>query len=198
MLKYLIAVALFGLVHAQFQSGIVYLFDPTGKSQVTGNVTFTKTPNGIHVEGVVQGLAPGLHGFHVHDLGNIVGGCTATSGHFNPHKKTHGAPEDSIRHVGDLGNIVADQSGVAKIDIVDNVIALNGQNGIIGRGVVVHEKADDLGKGGNKDSLITGNAGGRVACGVIGVICREIFIAFWTTRIYNLNRFDIVRYNGLI
>lgn len=65
---------------------VVYLFDPTGKSGVTGNVTFTKTSGGVSLEGKVIGLTEGLHGFHVHQLGHIAPGCTGTGGHFNPHK----------------------------------------------------------------------------------------------------------------
>ncbi|KAJ8975456.1 hypothetical protein NQ317_000705 [Molorchus minor] len=91
-------------------------------------------------------------------------------GHFNPHNLTHGAPEDETRHVGDLGNIVADSRGEAHVDITDSFIDLEGEHSIIGRAVVVHAGEDDLGKGGNAESLKTGNAGGRVACGVIGIL----------------------------
>ena len=73
-----------------------------------------------------------------------------------------------VRHVGDLGNIVADQSGSAKVDIIDSQVTLVGPNSVIGRGLVVHAAADDLGLGGDADSLKTGNAGGRLGCGVIG------------------------------
>jgi len=80
----------------------------------------------------------------------------------------HGAPEDTYRHVGDLGNIYAGNDGVAIIDVQDSHLSLNGLNSIIGRGVVIHAGKDDLGKGGDEGSLKTGNAGGRVACAVIG------------------------------
>lgn len=88
---------------------------------------------------------------------------------YNFLQKSHGAPGDKERHVGDLGNIVADYAGVSTINHVDKIIDLEGPYNIIGRAVVVHEKEDDLGKGGHPDSLTTGNAGGRVACGVIGI-----------------------------
>lgn len=84
-------------------------------------------------------------------------------------QKKHGAPTDVERHVGDLGNIVANHQGVATINFVDKIIDLEGAHNIIGRAVVVHENEDDLGKGGFTDSLTTGHAGGRVACGVIGI-----------------------------
>jgi len=73
-----------------------------------------------------------------------------------------------VRHVGDLGNVVASEDGTIKASLSDSIIALTGANSILGRTIVVHEGEDDLGKGGHKDSLTTGNAGGRVACGVIG------------------------------
>ncbi|KAK6141726.1 hypothetical protein DH2020_024528 [Rehmannia glutinosa] len=86
--------------------------------------------------------------------------------HFNPNGLTHGAPEDEVRHAGDLGNIVANAEGVAEATIVDSQIPLTGPNSVVGRAFVVHELEDDLGKGGHELSLSTGNAGGRLACGM--------------------------------
>ncbi|RWR83411.1 superoxide dismutase Cu-Zn, chloroplastic [Cinnamomum micranthum f. kanehirae] len=114
----------------------------------------------------VTGLTPGLHGFHLHEYGDTTNGCISTGAHFNPNKLTHGAPEDNIRHAGDLGNIVANSDGVAEATIVDGQIPLSGPNAVIGRALVVHELEDDLGKGGHELSLTTGNAGGRLACGM--------------------------------
>jgi len=81
----------------------------------------------------------------------------------------HAGPDDASRHVGDLGNVIADSNGVAKIDITDKVISLTGELSIIGRTMVVHADPDDLGRGGHDLSKTTGNAGARVACGVIGL-----------------------------
>lgn len=117
----------------------------------------------------MTGLTPGPHGFHLHEFGDTTNGCISTGAHFNPNNMTHGAPEDEIRHAGDLGNIVANADGVAEATIVDNQIPLTGPNAVIGRAFVVHELEDDLGKGGHELSLSTGNAGGRLACGVVGL-----------------------------
>ena len=101
--------------------------------------------------------------------------CTYAGPHFNPAGKTHGAPGDEERHAGDLGNITAGEDGVASISLTDAQIPLTGPNSILARAVVVHELADDLGKGDHsepgtqgKTSKTTGNAGARLACGVIG------------------------------
>lgn len=83
--------------------------------------------------------------------------------------KTHGGPGDDVRHVGDLGNIEADSDGVGVYTAVDDLVMLSGAMSVIGRSMVIHADTDDLGKGGHDDSLTTGHAGSRVACGVIGL-----------------------------
>ncbi|KAL1298692.1 hypothetical protein HN51_042998 [Arachis hypogaea] len=141
-----------------------------GTSPVEGIVTLTQQFNGSTTVNVrVTGLTPGPHGFHLHEYGDTTKGCVSTGPHFNPNKMKHGAPGDQIRHAGDLGNIVANADGVAEATIVDNQIPLIGPNSVVGRALVVHELEDDLGKGGKELSLSTGNAGGRLACGVVGL-----------------------------
>lgn len=142
----------------------VCVLHPTAKSTVRGIVVFTQKNGYVEVKGKIVGLTPGKHGFHVHEFGD----CTApdgssAGGHFDPDKSKHGGPEDKERHVGDLGNIDANAAGVAEFTRKDKMIALNGAHAIIGRGLIVHAKADDL------KSQPSGDAGGRVACGVIGV-----------------------------
>ena len=99
----------------------------------------------------------------------------STGPHFNPDNMTHGAPTDATRHAGDLGNVIADAGG-CKFTIKDMQIPLTGKNSIVGRAFVIHELEDDLGKGDNseigtqgKTSSTTGNAGARLACGVVGL-----------------------------
>uniref|UniRef100_D2Y3W7 Superoxide dismutase [Cu-Zn] n=2 Tax=nasuta subgroup TaxID=32307 RepID=D2Y3W7_DROAB len=136
-----------------------------------GTVFFEQESSGtpVKVTGEVTGLAQGLHGFHVHEFGDNTNGCMSSGPHFNPHKKEHGAPTDGERHLGDLGNITASGDGPTAVDITDSQITLFGENSIIGRTVVVHADADDLGKGGHELSKTTGNAGARIGCGVIGI-----------------------------
>jgi Cu-Zn family superoxide dismutase len=119
----------------------------SGTSNVSGVIHFQQEGEGTTVTGKVQGLTPGKHGFHVHALGDTTNGCLSTGPHFNPNNKEHGAPEDTIRHAGDLGNITAGEDGVAEVSLQDLQIPLTGVNSIIGRAVVVHADPDDLGKG---------------------------------------------------
>jgi len=143
-----------------------------GDSPVTGTITFEQTTRTgpVKVTGELQNLDPlSQRGFHIHSLGDATNGCLSSGSHYNPLNKNHGAPSDTERHVGDLGNIESDKYGLANDKFSDHLISLNGLHSIIGRSVVVHAGTDDLGKGGNDESLKTGNAGGRAACGVIGL-----------------------------
>eukprot|EP00699_Malawimonas_sp_californiana_P001681 EC716000.1.p1 GENE.EC716000.1~~EC716000.1.p1 ORF type:complete len:165 (+),score=47.63 EC716000.1:34-495(+) len=123
----------------------------------------------VTVQVQIEGLTPGLHGFHVHAFGDLTNGCISAGPHYNPFGKNHGAPEDQERHVGDLGNVSAGPDGKVGAKITDSVIQLLGPYSVIGRMSVVHQDVDDLGKGGHEQSLTTGNAGARVACGIIGI-----------------------------
>uniref|UniRef100_A0A6F9DTG1 Superoxide dismutase [Cu-Zn] n=1 Tax=Phallusia mammillata TaxID=59560 RepID=A0A6F9DTG1_9ASCI len=138
-------------------------------AQGAGTITFTQLEGECLIEGKLENLAAGKHGFHIHEFGDHTSGCASTGGHFNPEKKNHGAPDAAERHFGDLGNIEAGTDGVANVKITDKLVSLTGCNSVIGRAVVVHADPDDLGLGGFQDSLTTGHAGARLACGVIGI-----------------------------
>jgi Cu-Zn family superoxide dismutase len=140
--------------------------------KIKGIVRFTENRAAGHVviDIDIEGLSKNSsHGFHVHEYGDMSDKCTSMCSHFNPYKKNHGGPKSKERHVGDLGNIVADKNGRANMQIVDDCIKLHGnKSNIIGRGLIIHADEDDLGLGGHSDSLSTGHAGGRIACAVIG------------------------------
>lgn len=132
--------------------------------KVTGTVTFTKAEGGVKVAAHITGLAPGAHGFHVHEFGDCsAADFTSAGGHFNPAGDPHAGPHDAKRHAGDLGNLEANKDGVADLEYVDPVLSFEGPTSVLGRGVIVHAAADDF------KTQPTGNAGGRVACGVVGV-----------------------------
>lgn len=138
---------------------------------VSGIVQFAQMPGTLNTQitGRIMGLEPGEHGFHIHQFGDKRDGCKSMGGHYNPDGNNHGAPSDQFRHAGDLGNIEANQDGIADFNFMDIRTSLEGPYSIIGRGVVVHAKQDDLGRGGVEESMKTGNAGGRVACGIVAI-----------------------------
>ena len=139
---------------------------------IKGNVKFTEelASNQIRIELNITGLNPNsLHGFHVHEAGDLTDKCTSMCAHFNPYGNTHGCPGMRERHVGDLGNIRTNNKGCAKYTFYVNVIKLRGTKAnIIGRGLIIHADEDDCGQGEDAESLKTGNAGKRIACAVIG------------------------------
>ena len=118
----------------------------------------------------IAGLTPNsMHGFHVHEAGDLTDKCESLCAHFNPFNKKHGCPGMKERHVGDLGNLLTDKHGTSKYCMIDNHIKLRGDvANIIGRGLIIHKDIDDCGKGGNEASLKNGNAGKRIACAIIG------------------------------
>lgn len=133
-------------------------------SNIRGVVHFAAKDDVVEITGEITGLTPGGHGFHVHQFGD----CSSADpkchgGHFNPEMKKHGGPDAEERHVGDLGNIMADESGKATIKMKDKLIALSGRHNIIGRSIIIHAKEDDL------KSDPSGNAGDRIAGGVVGI-----------------------------
>merc|ERR1719350_104776 len=148
------------------------VFDGTvGASQVVGEVTLaeTQTPDGSEIEiaGELMNLSPGLHGFHIHENGDLSDNCKGAGGHYNPEGKNHGAPGSEERHVGDLGNIAVSEEEIAVVRIEDHLVRLSGDTSVIGRAIVIHEGTDDLGLGGEEDSLTTGHAGARAGCCII-------------------------------
>ena len=149
----------------------VCMLKEAATSGANGMVKFVQKEGAkVQIAAEITGLTPGRHGFHVHEFGNLTNGCTTAGAHYNPDGKTHGGPADAIRHVGDLGNIEAGEDGVARLEIEDHLINIYGEvNNIIGRSMVVHEKEDDLGRGDNDESKKTGNAGSRIACGIIAI-----------------------------
>jgi superoxide dismutase, Cu-Zn family len=126
----------------------ISVLHPTAGNKVTGTVTFTPVADGVQVHAEIAGLTPGKHGFHIHEFGDCSAADFSSAGaHFNPTNQPHAGPDAAARHEGDMGNVEADA---------------NDAKSAIGRSVVVHAKPDDL------KTQPSGDAGGRIACGVIG------------------------------
>jgi Cu-Zn family superoxide dismutase len=137
-------------------------------SLVSGKVTLVPMANGgVHLTGVIGGLSPNsTHGFHVHEKGDCSAVDAASAGaHFNPFNATHGRAADQAHHAGDMDNLVADGEGVVRLNAHLGGVTLGGGavNDIAGRALIVHAVPDDY------RSQPAGNAGARVACGVIRV-----------------------------
>lgn len=134
-------------------------------SLVSGRLTLVPMGGGVHIRGDIGGLPPGSsHGFHIHEKGDCSAVDAASSGgHFNPAGKPHGRAGHGAHHAGDSDNLVADAQGVAHVDAHVEGVSLGGgaSNDILGRAIIVHANADDY------SSQPAGNAGARVACGVI-------------------------------
>jgi Cu-Zn family superoxide dismutase len=139
-------------------------------NNIYGIIKFTQINNKVKIEYEINNLQDGYHGFHIHNYGDLTDGCKSACNHFNPYNKNHGSNNSKERHLGDLGNIKS-LNKKAKGVIYNSSFSLNPKqiNSIIGRAIIVHEDIDDLGKGNNNESLKTGNAGKRLACGVIGL-----------------------------
>jgi len=138
---------------------------PTAGQKVKGSVAFTKEGGKLHVVGDVVGLEPGSkHGFHIHEFGDCSAPDASTAGdHFAPKAEPHGSPTTPPHHAGDLGNVEADTTGSAHVDVRVSGPTIGADNAsILGRSVVLHEKVDDL------KTQPSGNSGARIACGVIG------------------------------
>uniref|UniRef100_A0A6C0AZJ4 Superoxide dismutase copper/zinc binding domain-containing protein n=1 Tax=viral metagenome TaxID=1070528 RepID=A0A6C0AZJ4_9ZZZZ len=140
--------------------------------KIKGVVTFTEDmkQNCVIIDVHMTGLYKNhLHGFHVHESGDLTNHCESLCAHFNPYHKNHGCPGVKERHVGDLGNLITDSNGCANYSFTDNVIKLRGAKAnIIGRGLIIHQDEDDCGMGENEASIKNGNAGKRIACAIIG------------------------------
>jgi len=132
-------------------------------SKLHGKAVLTETEGGVHVVLSLEGVEAGEHGAHVHEKGDCSAADGASAGgHFNPASKDHGLPGTETRHLGDLGNITIAKDGKGSLDITAPGANLkaNDPMSFVGRSIIVHAKKDDGGQP-------TGNAGGRVGCGVI-------------------------------
>ena len=133
-------------------------------SKITGTATFTEEKGGLTVITRVSNVSPGMHGFHIHAIGNCGDMGVAAGGHFNPDKSRHGlypmdGPTKSM--AGDMGNVVVGANGTGDFSVfMPGLTLTEGKYAVNGLSVILHEKKDDF-------SQPLGNAGGRIACGVI-------------------------------
>jgi Cu-Zn family superoxide dismutase len=150
--------------------------DLDNKAGIEGSLIFYQCcPN--HTTNIrinLKGFKPNTtHAIHIHEFGDFRQGCKSAGGHYNPYNQTHGnyKIQGLRRHVGDLiNNITSNDKGEVHQVFDDDLVSLFGDTSVLGRSVMIHEGVDDLGLGNNKETFITGNAGGRMACSIIGVM----------------------------
>lgn len=138
--------------------------NPTQGNNVAGTVTFRQSGDKLMVYADITGLAPGAHGFHIHEKGDCsAADGTSAGGHFNPTAKAHGYPLHAQHHAGDLPQLAANAKGNAWVEVTVDGLSIGGggANDIVGKAVVVHAGPDDF------TSQPAGNSGPRVACGVV-------------------------------
>jgi Cu-Zn family superoxide dismutase len=132
----------------------------------SGRVIFYQAGSEVRVVADVTGVSPpGNHGFHVHENGKCERDpgkdFASAGGHFNPAGTPHACPDAASHHAGDLGNIVINADGTGHVDVTTSALSLSGASSVVGRAVILHAAPDDC------TTQPTGNAGGRLACGVI-------------------------------
>jgi len=147
-------------------AGTAILQGTVPDSKVSGQAALTETPEGLKISVTFQNVPPGKHGFHIHENGACGEEGKAAGGHFNPGKVDHGLlSKDGFTHAhaGDFGNVEIGADGTGTFETVETGLTLGaGEHSVAGKAFILHEKEDDFGQP-------TGNAGGRIACGVIEV-----------------------------
>jgi len=133
--------------------------------KIKGVILFKQKEDHIQIKVDVKGLTKNhLHGFHIHETGDLREGCKSCCAHYNPNETEHGGLQGG--HAGDLGNIKTDENGVCMISIRTNKFIIDE---ILGRSIIIHEDEDDCGMGNFEDSKTTGHSGSRIACSLIGI-----------------------------
>ena len=143
----------------------------TNKGKIKGTVIFKQKDEHVKIIIDLKGLKKNhLHGFHIHETGDLREDCKSCCSHYNPYGTTHGCLHDEESHAGDLGNIRGDDTGSCNISITTDKFTVSE---IVGRSLIIHEDEDDLGKGSHDDSKTTGHSGTRITCAIIGIVKTE-------------------------
>ena len=142
--------------------GMVML-TPISGSQATGTVHLQELGDGsVDVSADITGVPPGVHGFHIHDKGDCSDNGNAAGGHFNPTNAPHADPNAQSHHAGDFGNVTADANGEIHAHFNTRAITIKpGTTSAVGHAIILHANPDDL------TTQPSGNAGPRIACGVV-------------------------------
>jgi len=132
-------------------------------STLSGTAVFTPTAGGVHIVVEVSNAPQGIHAVHLHEKGDCSApDATSAGGHFNPTGMAHGSPDAPAHHAGDFGNMTVGEDGHGRLELDSTMLTITpGDRSVVGHAIVVHAKADDM------QTQPTGNAGGRIGCGVV-------------------------------
>ena len=152
-----------GLMQSKYKIKEAVAVVDSGK--IKGVVIFTQKEEYVRISIELKGLSKNhLHGFHIHETGDLREGCKSCCAHYNPDGAEHGGLDGG--HKGDLGNIKTDSDGNCNMSIKTDKFIVDE---ILGRSIIIHQDEDDLGLGNSDDSKITGHSGSRIACSVIAI-----------------------------
>ena len=145
------------------QEAIAAIRPTTDNDTVTGEAVFTQDGTDIMLTVDIEGASPGLHAVHIHETGDCSDSGASAGGHWNPTGEDHGRWGGDSFHLGDLGNIPVGSDGTGYIERTTDLwdIGTGSARDVVGKAIVVHEREDDF------TSQPSGNAGGRIGCGVI-------------------------------
>lgn len=142
---------------ADFDRTAVAIIQPLNGGDLSGRIVFEETEDYVRISGEVHGLSTGKHGFHIHAGMS----CEDMGGHYNPEGAPHGSPDEQMHHVGDLGNLVANDDGLARYEALSAAVTLSGPQSVVGHALIVHETEDQY------LPQPSGSAGPEIGCGVI-------------------------------
>jgi Cu-Zn family superoxide dismutase len=156
-----------GLQQSKYKvnEAVSVIYSTYKSKHIEGTVLFTQKEDCVHIKVDIKGLAKNhLHGFHIHESGDLREGCKSCCAHYNPENTEHGDLYGG--HAGDLGNLKTDENGHCKISLKTDKFLVDD---ILGRSIIIHEDEDDLGLGNFEDSKTTGHSGARIVCALIGI-----------------------------
>lgn len=152
---------------AKQEFGVARIQGTAAASPLTGTARFEEVKGGLKVTVTLEGAPDGAHAMHIHEFGDCSDSGKAAGSHYNPAGSPHGhALKDPKKaHPGDLGNVTVKDGKLSFEAVLPAASLSKGKLPVAGRSIVLHEKADDF-------SQPVGNAGGRIACGVISIAGR--------------------------
>jgi Cu-Zn family superoxide dismutase len=150
---------------AKKEMGVAQIHGTAEGSSIAGTATFEDVKGGLKVTVNITGLTGDKHALHIHEFGDCGDAGKAAGSHYNPDNAPHGDAMKDAKHAhpGDMGNVTVKDGAIILEAVLPQAALTHGKHKVAGRSIVLHEKADDF-------SQPVGNAGARIACGVISIV----------------------------